>query len=212
MQKFLANNYCQKLFLQSGGLELLQEWIKKGRDNTYPVFNQITQMLDILSNLSLSLSNLKSCQIGGYVMDLSKNKTLPHQIQKKAREIVEKWSRIIWDINTNYSHIDSENINYEMTFKNKRRRNSDEEVESSFIKSKEIFDSEKIQEHIKDGDMLVKKENNNLDIYSHAKIPKKGLFDFTKKPVSNLNISRDENIKMKMNYFESKTGGRKKKE
>lgn len=145
-------------------------------------------------------------------MELSKNKILPHQIQKKAREIVEKWSRIVWDINTSYCDIESGNIMYEMTFKNKKRRNSDRELDSPDKSSKENIEGEFIPENLKVAGELPTKKENSLDIYSHARIPKKGLFDFTKKPTINLNISRDEGIKMKINYFECKSGGRKKNE
>ena len=50
------------------------------------------------------------------------------------------------------------------------------------------------------------------EIYNHAKIPKKGLFDFTKKPISNIDETKlDDGNKVKYNYFfDTKKKGRKK--
>jgi len=201
IQNFLANASHQRLFIQFGGLELLQEWIKKNRDGTYPAFNQITQILEILSSMSLTLGGLKSCQIGGYVMELSKNMKESKNIQNKARELVEKWSRIVWDINTNYCHIDQENQMYEMIYRKKRYR--DDLIDNEY-KSKENNDISEITE--------VNKYKRDNDLFSHAKIPKKGYFEFTRKPESNLNDSKnDELIKIKHNFFDNKKKVGKKK-
>jgi transcription factor SPN1 len=198
IDKFLSNYYHQKAFLNENGLEILQEWIKRNPDKTYPALNQISLILDILTNLNVNLHHLKNCYIGGYVMDISKNMTISKSIQKKARDLIEKWSRIVWDINTNYADIDSENRVYQMIYSKKRNRSEDEE------------DSD-VQEEVhkkKDGDI------HKEDIYSHAKIPKKALFDFTIKPSYNLTETKvNDTSKIKLNYFSTKTGsGKKKKE
>jgi hypothetical protein len=200
IHKFLANIYFQKLFLQQNGLELLQEWIRKNPDGTYPALNQITQIIDLLSGLQISLHYLKNCQIGGYVMDLSKNMKDSKTIQKKAKDLVEKWSRIVWDINTNYTDIESENRMYEMVYRKKPRYDGEEDDDE--------FGKENLQGN---KDVVMKRDN---DLYSHAKIPKKGLFDFTVKPMSNINsVDKMELVKLKYNIFEKrKTGGRKKNE
>jgi transcription factor SPN1 len=198
IEKFLGNTYFQRLFLQSEGLNLLLEWIRKFPDGTYPALNQISSMLDIIHNLTLTLPYLRSCQIGGHVMELSKTSKVSKQIQKKARELVEKWSRIVWDINTNYSDIDTENRTYESLYRKKRCINEDDS------------DDESRKENTSAS--AVKKENPN-DIYSHAKIPKKALFDFTHKPVSNVSESKDEMVKHRYNLFDKRSkGGRKKNE
>lgn len=206
ISKFLSNTYYQKLFLQYQGLELLQEWIKRNRDGTFPALNQISQMLDLLNNLSLSLSHLKSCQIGGYVMELSKSTKVSKQIQNKAKDLVEKWSRIVWDINTNYSDIDSENRMYEMIYQRNKRNRSEDGSDDEYRK-------ENIEgvENKKEESVTNKRES---DLYSHARIPKKGLFDFTIKPESNISDTKPEELaRLRYNYFDSKKkGGRKKNE
>jgi len=193
IEKFLGNIYFQRTFLQSEGLALLQEWIQKCPDDTFAPLNQISSMLDIISNLSLSLPYLRSCQIGGHIMEISKNPKMSKPLQKKARDIVEKWSRIVWDINTNYSDIDSENRTYESIYRKKRRHGDDEEDSND-------EESQPRQ---------AKKENLN-DIYSHAKIPKKALFDFTLKPIGNVSDNKQGEIRIRHNLFDKRNkGGRK---
>jgi transcription factor SPN1 len=195
IEKFLGNIYFQRTFLQSEGLALLQEWIKKCPDGTFPPLNQISSMLDIISNLSLSLPYLRSCQIGGHIMEISKNHKISKPIQKKARDIVEKWSRIVWDINTNYSDIDSENRTYESIYRKRRRLDEDDEDSN--------------EENLPPS--TGKKENPN-DIYSHAKIPKKALFDFTHKPISNVSDTKQDEVRIRHNFFEKRNKGGRKKE
>jgi transcription factor SPN1 len=193
IQKFMANFLYQKTFLNEGGLELIQDFIKKNKDGTYPALNQITTILDILSNLQITLQHLQNCQIGGYVMDISKNFHHSKAIQKKASEIVEKWSRIVWGINTNYNDIDTENLAYQRIYLKKRKREEDEG--SSSEEEGEEKKGSKTEER-------VKKEQN---IYSHARIPKKGLFDFTVKPVSNLVDNKGDDLsRLRYSYFDKK--------
>jgi len=187
IQKFMANFTYQKAFLAEDGLKLFQDFIKKNKDGTYPPLNQISQMIDILSNLSININHLQNCQIGGYVMEISKNFIHSKQIQKKAADTVEKWSRIVWNINTNYNDIDTENSAYQRVYKKRRQdqeNRSDEEEEKN--PSNEI---------------KVKKET----IYSHARIPKKGMFDFTVKPVSNILDNKTEDLsRLRYSYFDKK--------
>ena len=94
INKFLSNIYYQEIFLDSDGLELLQEWVKKNKDGTYPLFNQLNEMLDILASMNISIYNLKNCSIGGNIMEISKNLITSKTLQKKATDLVNKWSRI----------------------------------------------------------------------------------------------------------------------
>jgi hypothetical protein len=190
IEKFLANTHYQKMFLNMGGLDLLQEFIKKNRDGTYPVFNQISKALDIISRLNVTMAHLENTTIGSYIMNLSKNMKESKVIQKKATEIIERWSRIVWNINTNYADLDSENRNYHNIFLS-NKRNRDDGIEES--KSK-------------------KDEKHEANIYRHARIPKKTLFDFTVKPISNIgDFKQEDSFKNIQSLFNSRNvPGRKK--
>ncbi len=131
-------------------------------------------------------------------MELSKSPDLPKNIKKMARELVEKWSRVVFDISTSYSDIDSENLRYEQVYgKRKRDREEDE------------FSSDEEKENIKSQKIETSRKYESSGI-----IPKKGLFDFTIKPKSNLDHNKSENSFSygRINFFDTKKGGRKKSE
>lgn len=212
IQKFLSNYFYQKIFLEYNGLELLQDWIKKNKDGSYPVYNQITTILDVLASLSISVTNLRNCIIGSYVMDLKQIKD-SKVIQKKAHEIIEKWSRIVWDINTDYSDIDLENKFYKSVFSSKKRNRENNFLDENNEKDEDEQDkNEEGQEKIKEKNK--KLASSNINIYSHAKIPKKALFDFTVKPEYNeTESSKLQAIsKSKFQFGEKKKSGRRKAE
>ncbi len=213
IQKFLSNFHYQKLFLEFQGLEILQEWIKRNIDGSYPVFNQINIILDVLFQLPVTVTNLRNCSIGSYVMDL-KNLKESKQIKKKASEIVEKWSRIVWDINTNYSDFEAENKHYKTIFSNRKRNREsnfmdNDESENPYRNSRNYVENKLPKEEI---DMKGKVEknknlaNSHMNEYSHAKIPKKALFDFTVKPEFNENefLHKPSLIKNKFVFGEKK--------
>ena len=210
IEKFLANIYYQREFLDTDGLVILQEWLKKNLDGTYPALNQLSTILDILNNMtSITVEHLKKCQIGGYVRDLSKNMKYSKNIIKKANDLIQKWSRLVYGINIDYSDIESENMKYKEIFNNVRKRGGDDDEEEIEEEENEDEDEKK---KTNDKDNTSNDIMKEYEIYNHAKIPKKGLFDFTKKPISNIDETKvDEGNKVKYNYFfDGKKKGRKK--
>jgi hypothetical protein len=196
IEKFLSNAFYEKTFLNMGGLEVLKEWIKKNRDGTYPILNQLTKVLDILFRLHLGSEHLKHSDIGGYVMDLSKNMKESKVIQKKANDIVGKWSRIIWEINTDYANIDAEIQNYKQLFTGKKRQ-------------RDVDDRDELEDEFKEEEVKARREESkDNNIYKHAMIPKKGMFDFVEKPMPNINESK---ILENKNRFHTLFGGKNKK-
>jgi hypothetical protein len=207
IEKFLGNRITQKIFIKNGGLDLLQNWIKKCSDGTYPALNQISNMLDILLNLNVNINNLRDCYIAAYVMDLYKDKSLPKSIQKKAYYIVEKWSRIESGISTNYNDIDEENKAYSSLYHKGRKALLDDDDEGS---QEDSFNEEvkKPSKNEKNYDP-VRKE---YDIYSHAKIPKKAFFDYIVKPTSNVEEDKNNYSRKLGHLFDKKKGGGRQKD
>ena len=193
IRTFLANIYYQKEFLDQEGLEVLQNWLKRNRDGTYPPLNQISTILDVLFNLNrIEIEHLKSCSIGGYVMEISNNESLSKNIINKAKEIVKKWSRIVYRINVDYSknEIENDDSKYREFKENTRKFYEDEDIED---KAEEEEEGEEDDEgKIKRKELKDVPLENLLEyeIYHSSKIPKKGLFDFSKKPISNINIEQ----------------------
>ena len=189
ISNFLSNIYYQKEFLSQNGLETLQEWLIRNPDGTFPPLNQIRTMLDNLNNINIKTKDLSNCQIGGCVMDLSKNKNFPNDIQRKAKNLIEKWLRTIYNINIDYSDFESSNQKYiELIKKNKGsdEDNSNNEEDDDEDNKDKVMDDIEMKNDIF-------KEN---EIYNMSRVPKKGLFDFIKKPISKFDKSKvDDNVK-----------------
>ena len=205
IRNFLANIYYQKEFLAQDGLEILQEWLIRNPDGTFPPLNQLRSMLDSLDNLnSIQTRHLKRCQIGGCVMDLSKNTNFPNDIQRKAKNLVEKWLRIIYGITIDYGDIETGNLKY-LDLINKGKGGYYYEDESINEENEDEEKKEKFKENLEMKNDIFK-EN---EIYNRSKVPKKGMFDFVKKPISKIDENKlDDNVK-NYNYFDLKR--RKKK-
>jgi len=182
IEKFLANHSFQNEFLNQNGCVIIESYLKVNPDGTYPPYNQIQKILEILDALPIQVKYLKSCGIGQTVNELSKSK-LSKEIIKLAHNLVQKWSRLIWDININYNEIESENKNYlNLTMKKRRRGEEDE-------------DEDEPQEEVNNQEATLKKKQSNdsdnfgiadSNIYRKATIPRKALYDFTKKPKVNI--------------------------
>lgn len=226
IENFLYNFNYQKFFLESNGLDVIQEWIKKNRDGTYPVFNQISTILDCLSNLNVTILDLRNSNIGAYILEL-KQSNISKPIVKKASDIIEKWSRIIWDINTNYSDIELENQHYLSVFSNKKRNRNGMEIGEFDEEIMSNNDNEDRKVNLENENKLMPKDprkkglsasqggNSIMDLYAHAKVPKKSLFDFTRKPINTEmnNYSKNNSMSRARFYFsEKKKSGRAKNE
>jgi hypothetical protein len=215
IRTFLSSDDNQKIFLHEDGLELLEEFIKKNSDGSYPPLNQISLILEVLFNLKyINTKILNSCHIGGYVFELSKNENIKKEIRNKALNLFEKWSRIIYNISMDYADAEEENIMYRKIFYGKKNNIIDGDEESEEEHENEIKDE--------NDDKKEEEENKNKEInngkkweyerYNHAKVPKKDMFAFVYKPISELDESKRESVKGNANnYFDVKRKNKKKK-
>jgi len=132
-------------------------------------------MIDILSILKIDVDNLRECKIGKYMMDISKNLKNNRTVAKKAKDLCEKWLRQIYGINNDYRDYLNEHENSSERILNRKREKSG--IQESEKKSNDQLDMKPVlEEDAENG----KKETN---IFTHARIPKKGLFDFNKRPI-----------------------------
>ena len=215
IRTFLSSDDNQKIFLHEDGLELLEEFIKKNSDGSYPPLNQISLILEVLYNLKyINTKILNSCHIGGYVFELSKNESLKKEIRNKALNLFEKWSRIIYNISMDYADAEEENIMYRKIFYGKKNNILDGDEESEEEQDDEI--KEDNEEKIKEEENKTKEINNGkkweYERYNHAKVPKKDMFAFVYKPISEIDDNKRESVKGNANnYFDIKRKNRKKK-
>jgi len=175
LENFLANQNYQRDYLRNDnqGCNLLEDWLKKNADGTYPPVNQVSKMLDILSNLRLEVDNLQSSKLGKYVMDISKNFISNKGIMRKAKELVEKWTRQIYGINTDYKELANDLVS---------ERNLNRKRDKPTSLEREIVAEEKEKRPV----FEEFEDPKNMNVFTHAKIPKKGLLDFNRRPESSI--------------------------
>jgi len=180
--KILYKPNYSNYFLQMNGLILLQEYLKKNSDGSFPCINQIEKILNLLEDLPITKEQLEECQIGGYVSEIEKNLKESKVIQRKSKLLFEKWLRVATGLDSNYASIETENEIYTKLFFRKKRR---------------VNDSINLDE-----------EGNNLDskalyekLNEDRKVPQKALFDFTFKPDHKEYIIKEEEKIARKNYF-----------
>ena len=202
IRTFLANIHYQREFLDQDGLEVLQNWLKRNRDGTYPPLNQLSTILEVLFNLtSIETDHLQRCNIGGYVMEISNSKSISSNIKKKASELIKKWARIIYKISVDYSKGEFENDDSKYQ----------EFKENAFACWEDEFNgnmSENNEDDIVEGGTKKNKKSTQISLdnlqeyetYHNSIIPKKGLFDFSKKPVAYVEEKKGDDLN-KLSYL-----------
>ena len=162
IEKFLINHRQQKIFLDMDGCKLLEEWCKKDSEGSYPCINHLSKILGILSNLRVELDHLKECSLGKYVFEISKNYKISKAVNKQAQELIQKWSRIIFEISSDYSEMIEKHQEVSCILKHKRV--GDQNINNIFNEKES--------------------EDGTINAYKQSCIPKKGLFDFKVLPVN----------------------------
>lgn len=188
IEQLLVKKAFASEFLRQGGLNYLQEFICKNRDGTYPVFNQIERVLELLDSMPIERVHLEDCNIGRYVNDISDYIQDSINISRKAKKLFNKWTRILNDSDINYTSIENENEAYRQIFTNKKRHR--ERPGADKMDCKKLY------------------ENMN----ENRKVPSKALFDYTNAPEDkSFTIQKEEILKRKSYFLPAKKEGGKKK-
>lgn len=170
-------------FLQKNGLQYIQEFLKRTKDGSLPCLNQIEKIIDLLDSLPITKEHLEDCQIGTYIADIEKNLKENKMIQRKAKNIYDKWLRIATGLDNNYASIETENAIYSKLFLKKKRKNED--INHSNINNDNNLDSKALYEKLN----------------SNRKVPQKSLFDYTFKPENKEIIVKEEEKIARKNFF-----------
>lgn len=108
MEIMLCNRQLQEEFLDQGLLSILNSWLERLPDGSLPNAKVRTAVLRVLDKLPIDLQHhdrreqLKSSSLGRTVMFLYK---LPEETalnKKLARDLVQKWSRPIFELSTRF--------------------------------------------------------------------------------------------------------------
>ncbi|KAG2387706.1 hypothetical protein C9374_001300 [Naegleria lovaniensis] len=181
---------CKKVYLQGylieeGILKSLERWlVPEKKDLPPPNINIQTGVLNILYDLPVSKSidddekvcitkgHLKSCRIAKAVKQIANNPNAPANNRKIAKKIVEKWSRLVYQLPSEYRE----------AYKHRRPIAVDDQMADEHTSitpkyataSKSSFESQQPPRK--------KKLANTNSI--RASIPKKESFDFVRLPPS----------------------------
>ncbi|CAI2371557.1 unnamed protein product [Moneuplotes crassus] len=185
----LKNKTIQKLFLCNDGLTYLSMWLEKSVDGCYPCDEVLGTILDICEFLPVGSEHLHGTKIGKQVKKLEKE-ALSEKIRSKASEVLHKWYRVVFELNTGYD----ESGLYERQYREYRKKRL---VESGFMKGDNEEDEDELEEVPGPGgegeksEKTQKKElqyDQNGVACDRAYVPKKPSFDFTYRPVAEMEI------------------------
>jgi len=105
----LTKRKYQAEYLDHGVLGVLKEWLKPMPDGSLPNVLVRTKVLGILEALPINLElpdrkeQLRSSQLGKLVMFLSKVPDETPDNRKRAKQLVQRWARPIFELSTRYA-------------------------------------------------------------------------------------------------------------
>ncbi|XP_015897712.3 protein IWS1 homolog 1 [Ziziphus jujuba] len=108
LTEVLAKKQLQQEFLDHGVLTLLKNWLEPLPDGSLPNINIRAAILKILSDFPIDLEQydrreqLKKSGLGKVIMFLSKSDEETTSNRKLAKELVDKWSRPIFNKSTRF--------------------------------------------------------------------------------------------------------------
>jgi hypothetical protein len=109
-------------FLDKGGLEQLNNFMKKLPDGSWPLSHLRTEILNCILTLPNNEHHLKYTKLGKTLSSLLNSKYEHEENKRIILEIKEKWSRIVSGIKTEYANLENfEKENHELMRKKKKR-------------------------------------------------------------------------------------------
>ncbi|ERN07915.1 protein IWS1 homolog 1 [Amborella trichopoda] len=108
LTEVLSKRQLQQEFLDRGVLSVLKNWLEPLPDGCLPNINVRTALLNILADLPIDVEQfdrkeqLKKSGLGKVIMFLSRSDEETTSNRKLAKELVDKWSRPIFQKSTRY--------------------------------------------------------------------------------------------------------------
>eukprot|EP01111_Echinosteliopsis_oligospora_P009624 TRINITY_DN2853_c2_g1_i1.p1 TRINITY_DN2853_c2_g1~~TRINITY_DN2853_c2_g1_i1.p1 ORF type:complete len:498 (-),score=174.91 TRINITY_DN2853_c2_g1_i1:72-1565(-) len=159
----LSKGYFAKEFVEKEGLKAIFSWLDVLPDKSLPSLNIRDQLLSLLLRMPCSTDQLRASEVGKTVMHLYHSKLETAANRKICGQLIEKWSRPIFRLNSGYKDMRDEEDEYDRP--SVYRRNYErEETEIDRQTRKETQDNKRF----------------------HAAIPTRVAFDFKKRPTSDL--------------------------
>mmetsp|Transcript_16222 Transcript_16222/g.50966 ORF Transcript_16222/g.50966 Transcript_16222/m.50966 type:complete len:465 (+) Transcript_16222:81-1475(+) len=174
MKDMLSKVHFQMDFLDQGVLGVLKAWLEPLPDGSLPNLNVRTAVLEVLQQLPVEMEleerreQLKKSGLGKVVMFLFKlpDETKPNRAM--AKQLVEKWSRPIFELSTRYEDL--------------RKMEETGEVSRKIMKSKEEGPAE--SSYLEDGSRKKALKPGDKGWRWHAAVPQKTPMDYVQRPTS----------------------------
>ncbi|OMJ76131.1 hypothetical protein SteCoe_24574 [Stentor coeruleus] len=106
--KFLKVAKHHDLFLGMNGCVVLGRWLGQLPDGSFPSTPLRSGLLQAIQDLPITVDNLQGSDLGKSVMGIYNNPNEAQAIKKYAKMLIDKWSRMIYDINTEYTALHKE--------------------------------------------------------------------------------------------------------
>lgn len=172
----LSKVHLQETLLNNNILTTIRTWLEPLPDGTLPSMNIRSGLLNILNSKydTVSPEHLKPSKIGQVVMILWKHPQETPQNKRIAQDLIEKWSRPLFGLSTNY-----QNMNHSKLATEHVKRSSSEgyTTRPPVSQSPEMSFNELLDRRTQ--------ETTSKTLSYRARIPQQASMDYTKRPVSN---------------------------
>ncbi|CAG9310953.1 unnamed protein product [Blepharisma stoltei] len=151
--KFLTVSKYHDLFLEMNGSLVLSKWLAQSPDGSFPSTPIKEGLLQVMQDIPIQTKNLEESGLGKSVMAIYQNPNETLRVKKLAKHLIDKWSRMIYEIDIDYASLggveENEDSDVPVTQQNK---------------------------------VTLNKILHNNDTSAFTRIPDKGLFDFKYRP------------------------------
>ena len=131
----LKNEIYTNAFLEQAGLSVINDFISRLPDGSWPLTSVRTKILKFISGLPVSFENIKNCQLRETIELIRSNKKEFTENIKICNEISQKWERIVSQKSAVYKDLgneEAENFRTEALLY-KRKNLFDEDGTVSFL-------------------------------------------------------------------------------
>jgi len=183
--------YLQGSLIGKGILQALEMWLDPQNNSATPNINIQTAVLNVLNDLPvattedeenecITVDHLKESKIAKLVKQISTNPTTPPNNKKLAAKIVERWSRLVYKLPSEYKY----SANQFDTAEPRKKSSKTSSVDAPIATRGSTDTGSTISSR--------KKDRRNKNPSLRASIPKKDGFDFVRLPPSKVTKKKEQ--------------------
>ena len=93
----LKRKGVQNQFLELGGCQLFEKWLMQNPDGTYPPYQVVEQVFEVLENLPIEIDHLQNCSIAKVLQLYACDKAqLGQSIASRATHLLQRWQVTVY--------------------------------------------------------------------------------------------------------------------